>query len=168
MRRAVMRLPERSKGSLRAIDLFSGCGGLTLGLKQAGFDVLCAVELDAAAVRTYRANHRDVLVKHMDIRELSAAGLRRELGLFPGELDLLAGCPPCQGFSVLRTRNGANRNRDTRNELIKDMLRFARAFRPKTLMMENVPKLKEHKLFADFCRKLRELGYKVAFEVKDA
>jgi DNA (cytosine-5)-methyltransferase 1 len=154
--------------SPRAIDLFSGCGGLTLGLKQAGFQVVCAVELDAAAVNTYKANHKRVLVKQSDIRRLSATALRRELGLQRGELDLLAGCPPCQGFSVLRTRNGANRNRDTRNALIKDMLRFARVFRPKTVMMENVPKLKEHKLFAQFCGGLRELGYEVVFEIKDA
>jgi DNA (cytosine-5)-methyltransferase 1 len=151
-----------------AIDLFSGCGGLTLGLKQAGFDVLSAVEIDPAAVRTYKANHHDVSIEQTDIRELSAAGLRQKLNLRPGELDLLAGCPPCQGFSSLRTRNGANRNRDARNSLIRDMLRFVRAFRPKTVMMENVPMLARHKLFKDFCEGLRNLGYRLAFEIKDA
>src|ERR1700716_3593497 len=113
---------KRSVDRSCAIDLFSGCGGLTLGLKQAGFDVLSAVEIDPAAVRTYKANHDDVNIEHIDIRELSATGLRRKLRLRPGELDLLAGCPPCQGFSSLRTRNGANRNRDVRNSLIRDML----------------------------------------------
>jgi len=151
-----------------AIDLFSGCGGLSLGLKQAGFDVLSAVEIDAAAARTYRANHRDVTLEHTDIRKLSAAGLRRRLKLRPGQLDLLAGCPPCQGFSSLRTRNGANQNRDARNGLVQDMLRFVRAFRPKTVMMENVPMLVRHKPFKDFCDGLRLLGYRIAFEVKDA
>lgn len=159
---------KRSVDLPSAIDLFSGCGGLTLGLKQAGFNVLSAVEIDAAAVRTYTANHKDVAVVHADIRELSAAGLRRELGLRPGQLDLLAGCPPCQGFSTLRTRNGANRNRDFRNGLIQEMLRFARAFRPKTIMMENVPRLVRHKPFRDFCAGLRQLGYRIAFEIKDA
>jgi len=159
---------KRSVDRLCAIDLFSGCGGLTLGLKQAGFNILSAVEIDATAVRTYEANHKDVTVVHADIRELSAAGLRRELGLRPGQLDLLAGCPPCQGFSTLRTRNGANRNRDFRNGLIQEMLRFARAFRPKTIMMENVPKLVEHKPFGEFCAGLRKLGYRIAFEIKDA
>ncbi len=151
-----------------AIDLFSGCGGLTLGLKQAGFDVLAAVESDATAVETYKANHKEVAVKHTDICELSADGLRRQLGLRPGQLDLLAGCPPCQGFSRLRTLNGANRNSDARNGLIQEMLRFARAFRPKAIMMENVPRLAQHKLFRDFCDGLRQLGYGFAFEVKDA
>jgi DNA (cytosine-5)-methyltransferase 1 len=161
-------LKKQSTDRLRAIDLFSGCGGLTLGLKQAGFDVLSAVEIDSAAVQTYKANHKDVAVKHADIKKLSAAGLMRELGLRPGQLDLLAGCPPCQGFSTLRTRNGANRNRDRRNGLIRDMLRFARAFRPKAIMMENVPRLANHKLFRDFCKDLGDLGYRISFEVKDA
>src|SRR5947209_7961842 len=140
---------RKRKGRPCAVDLFSGCGGLTLGLKQAGFDVLGAVEVDPAAVETYKANHSDVLVKHTDIRKLSAKGLRLELKLRRGELDLLAGCPPCQGFSTLRTRNGANRNRDTRNDLVNEMLRFARAFRPKAIMMENVPRLVGHKPFND-------------------
>lgn len=151
-----------------AIDLFSGCGGLTLGLKQAGFKVLGAIEIDPVAVRTYKANHRSILVKQTDIRKLSASGLRRELKIRRGQLDLLAGCPPCQGFSTLRTRNGANKNRDARNDLVHEMLRFARAFRPKAVMMENVPRLMRHKPFKELCTGLRQLGYRLKFEVKDA
>jgi len=151
-----------------ALDLFSGCGGLSLGLKQAGFEILGAVEIDPDAIRTYEANHPDVPVKQVDIRKLSAMGLRRELRLRPGQLDLLAGCPPCQGFSTLRTRNGANRNRDKRNNLVHEMLRFARAFRPKAVMMENVPGLILHKPFDALCKGLRRLGYCVSFAVKDA
>jgi DNA (cytosine-5)-methyltransferase 1 len=161
-------LHRRRKGRPSAIDLFSGCGGLTLGLKQAGFKVLGAIEIDPAAVETYKANHRHVLLKRADITKLSAKGLRRELKLRRGELDLLAGCPPCQGFSTLRTRNGANKNRDARNDLVHEMLRFARAFRPKAVMMENVPRLIRHKPFKDLCKGLRQLGYHLTFEVKDA
>src|SRR5262245_5633179 len=139
------------KSRRSAVDLFSGCGGLTLGLKQAGFDVLSAVEIDPVAVEVYEANHPNVVVKCADIRKLSATALRRELKLRPGELDLLAGCPPCQGFSALRTRNGANRNRDARNNLVHEMLRFARAFRPKALMMENVPMLMHRAPFKALC-----------------
>ncbi len=159
---------RRQKQQLRAIDLFSGCGGLTLGLKQAGFDVVGAVEIDPTAVSTYRANHSGVVVKNIDIRKLSAAKLRRELTLRVGALDLLAGCPPCQGFSALRTRNGAKRNRDVRNDLVHEMLRFARAFRPKTVMMENVPRLMRHKPFKDLCKGLKRLGYRLTIGIKDA
>jgi DNA (cytosine-5)-methyltransferase 1 len=159
---------SRRKRKLLAIDLFSGCGGLTLGLKQAGFEVLGAVEIDPAAVRTYKANHQRALIKETDIRRLSARGFRRELKMRPGELDLLAGCPPCQGFSTLRTRNGANQNRDKRNGLVYEMLRFAKAFRPKAIMMENVPALARHKSFKNLCKSLQSLGYKLTFDVKDA
>ena len=158
----------RRRNGLCAIDLFSGCGGLTLGLKQAGFRVLGAVEIDATAVKTYEANHPDVYVKQADIKKVSAAGLMHDLNIRPGELDLLAGCPPCQGFSTLRTNNGARRNRDARNNLVHDMLRFTRALRPKAVMMENVPGLMRHKPFRDLCDGLRKLGYRLTFAVKDA
>jgi len=151
-----------------AIDLFAGCGGLTLGLKQAGFKVLAAVEIDLKAAATYSINHQDVLLKEMDIRQLSAAKLRRELKLRRGRLDLLAGCPPCQGFSTLRTNNGASTNRDRRNNLVREMLRFVREFRPKAIMMENVPNLTQQKPFKDLCYGLRKLGYRVNFDIKDA
>ncbi|HEX3989277.1 MAG TPA: DNA cytosine methyltransferase [Verrucomicrobiae bacterium] len=151
-----------------AIDLFSGCGGLTLGLRQAGFEVLGAIEHDPAAVRTYKANHPRVLVKQKDITGVSARAFRRELKLRRGQLDLLAGCPPCQGFSSLRTRNGARKIRDRRNNLVQQMLRFARAFQPKAIMMENVPGLVRHKPFKELCEGLRRLGYKIIFDVKDA
>jgi DNA (cytosine-5)-methyltransferase 1 len=152
----------------RAIDLFAGCGGLTLGLKQAGFSVVAAVEIAPAAADIYRKNHGEVDLKVSDIRKISAAGMMKQLQLKPGELDLLAGCPPCQGFSTLRTRNGANRNRDKRNNLVGEMLRFARAFRPKAIMMENVPRLIHHKPFKDLCAGLKRLNYQISFEIKDA
>ncbi len=159
---------RRRRTTRCAIDLFSGCGGLTLGLKQAGFEVLSAIENDPAAAKTYNANHPEVLLKKTDIRKISAKGLMREMKIRRGELDLLAGCPPCQGFSSLRTRNGAAINRDKRNLLVTEMLRFARAFRPKAIMMENVPALGQQKLFEDFCSKLKLLGYKLTCGVKDA
>ncbi len=151
-----------------AVDLFSGCGGLTLGLKQAGFRVLGAVEMDTAAAKTYKSNHKGVRLKNLDIRKLSAEGLRRELKIDRGELDLLAGCPPCQGFSTLRTRNGAKKNRDTRNDLVGEMLRFVRALRPKAVMMENVPRLINQKPFKELCSGLLRLGYRITFDIKDA
>jgi DNA (cytosine-5)-methyltransferase 1 len=152
----------------QAIDLFSGCGGLTLGLKQAGFKVVAAVEVDDIAAITFRANHKRVRLEHADIRTVSASKLRAELGLRRGQLALIAGCPPCQGFSALRTRNGSKRNRDQRNDLINEMVRFVREFRPKAVMMENVPDLEKHDLFRRFCRSLRALGYRINFGKKDA
>lgn len=151
-----------------AIDLFSGCGGLSLGLKQAGFSVIGAVELDRAAAKTYRRNHPQTRLWESNIRGISPIAMLSELKLAVGELDLLAGCPPCQGFSALRTKNGATKNRDERNALVSEMLRFAQVLRPKYIMMENVPKLIRHEPFKQLCRGLKKLGYQIAFDVKDA
>ena len=113
-----MQLSNRKKRRPIAIDLFSGCGGLTLGLKQAGFDVLGAVEIESAAVESYKANHLEVFVWEVDIRELTIDEVIFKLKLKKGKLDLLAGCPPCQGFSSIRTHNGKS-VMDDRNGLIR-------------------------------------------------
>jgi hypothetical protein len=68
---------------LTAIDLFSGCGGLTLGLKQAGFRVLAAIEIERTAFETYKKNHQEVLIKKQNIRRVTAYKLMNELGLIP-------------------------------------------------------------------------------------
>src|ERR1044072_2267539 len=105
-----------SKHGLQAIDLFAGSGGLSLGLKQASFRLMAAVEIDAMSVETYRANHPDVAVWLSDIRITAPTALLSAIGLDPGELDLLAGCPPCQGFSTMRTPNRASSVPDDRND----------------------------------------------------
>lgn len=151
-----------------AIDLFSGMGGLTLGLKQAGFSVLYAVDRDWLAVETYRVNHPEVVAEWSDIQDLDAADLRRRLGLRAGQLDLVAGCPPCQGFSRMRTLNGSRSVDDSRNDLIEDFRRFVEAFQPKVVMMENVPGLADDARFERFQSALDELGYRFSFQVLDA
>jgi DNA (cytosine-5)-methyltransferase 1 len=143
----------------KAIDLFSGCGGLTLGLKQAGFRVIGAVENSELAVKTYKANHRRVRVWHKDIRKVSVAEVRRGLKLKPRELDLLAGCPPCQGFSTITTLNGNKRNRDDRNDLVFEFMRFVRGLKPKAIMLENVPRLGKNRRLKKMLAELRRLGY---------
>lgn len=153
---------------LTAIDLFAGAGGLTTGLRQAGFNVLAAVELDARAAETFRANHQRVHIERQDIRDVDARKLMKRLELVKGELDLLAGCPPCQGFSRLTLRNGAVQDSDERNDLVFDFVRFACVFRPKALMFENVPGLVRDGRFAQVRDALQALGYSVNARVLDA
>jgi len=153
---------------LTAVDLFSGCGGLTEGLKQAGFRVIGAVECDSLAAETYHANHDDVHLIRRDIRRISASSLMKDLGLRKGSLALLAGCPPCQGFSAIRTRNGGKRVRDARNDLIYEFLRFARALKPKAIMMENVPALARNRRLKELVKSLSSLGYFCSVRVLDA
>jgi len=144
-------------GSIRAIDLFSGPGGLTTGLKQAGFKVIGAIEFEPVACETYKMNHPEVELLSEDIREVDPKAFVKTLGLKEGELELLAGCPPCQGFSTIGTRN--RKKDDERNDYVFEMLRFIEAFLPKTIMMENVPGLYKDDRMKTVEERLRELGY---------
>lgn len=152
---------------LKAIDLFSGCGGLTLGLKRAGFRVVGAVEIDPLAVETYRKNHKRVEIWDKDIRNVTSVEVMRRLKIKPGRLDLLAGCPPCQGFSTMTTLNGRI-GQDERNDLVFQFLRFVKVLKPKAVMMENVPKLAKNRRFKSLCTKLQRLGYEIRHDVLDA
>ncbi len=152
-----------------AIDLFAGCGGLTTGLKQAGFSVIGAVEIEPVAVETYSKNHRNVRVWARDIRAIAPRELLETLKIKPGELDLLAGCPPCQGFSKMteRLRRGSRKS-DSRNDLVLEFLRFVRAMRPRSLMLENVPGLLHDPRFRNLTEQLYRLGYACHSAVLDA
>lgn len=146
---------------LLAVDLFAGAGGMTLGLKRAGFSVVGAVEIDSLACETYRANHPEVHLWEVDIRELEPVDVLQQLELEPGELGLVAGCPPCQGFSSITTLNGNRTVDDARNDLVAEYGRFVRELRPRALLMENVPGLASDPRMADLCDVLEELGYPV-------
>lgn len=157
-----------SQGQPLAIDLFSGCGGLTEGLRQAGFRVVGAIDNDPLAVETYRNNHRGVVVWEKNIQHVSVSEVMAQLRIDIYELDLLAGCPPCQGFSAMRTLNGSKTVDDERKELIFDFLRFVRELQPKAIMMENVPGLASDPRMAVFWDELRRLGYEGEHRVLDA
>lgn len=121
---------------MKAIDLFAGAGGLSTGLEMAGFEILFANELSEVFSESLKANHPSTMVYTGDIREISPSAVREQLSLNVGELDLIAGGPPCQGFSV----NAPSRSKDDkRNHLFLDYLRFVEEFRPKAVLIENVP-----------------------------
>ena len=165
-------MAKRSKNAAeirpRAVDLFAGCGGLSEGLKQAGFRVLGAVELDATAARTYRLNHPSAHLWNADIRTVTGAAVRTKLKLRKGELDLLAGCPPCQGFSTMRTLNGKRSVDDPQNSLLLEFLRLVEELMPRTIMMENVPGLAQDERFKKFSERLGQLGYKGEAKILNA
>jgi DNA (cytosine-5)-methyltransferase 1 len=145
-----------------AVDLFGGCGGLTAGLKRAGFRVISSIEIDCLAVATYTANHPEVKVLHSDIRKV------RSQSLWAGEIkaiDLVAGCPPCQGFSRVRRRNRPRASRDDRNSLILEYQRVVEELAPRAVFMENVPGIEADFRFKRFLRRLGELGYEVNCEL---
>lgn len=120
------------------IDLFAGAGGLSEGLQESGFQSLYANEIQARYAETFAINHPDTFVDQRDIRTVDAKKVRNKLGLKKGELDLLAGGPPCQGFSI----NAPVRSKkDERNHLFKEFLRFVDEFYPSAVLIENVPGL---------------------------
>jgi DNA (cytosine-5)-methyltransferase 1 len=139
-------------------------GGLTQGLKQAGFKVVGAVEFHPTYAESFRLNHPKTNLKLNDITRINPLEWAKEINLKPGELDLLAGCPPCQGYSTIGTRNRGKKN-DPRNELVYEVLRFAIALKPKTIMMENVPALANDARLQSLREQLEELGYKIDVKV---
>ena len=127
-----------SREMITCIDLFAGAGGLSTGLEMAGFSVLFANELEAVYSESLRYNHPQTEVSVDDIRDLSPKKIRRSLGLAKGELDLVAGGPPCQGFSI----NAPIRStEDRRNHLFRNFLDFVEEFQPRAVLIENVPGL---------------------------
>ena len=146
-----------------AIDLFSGCGGLSTGLEQAGFSVIAAVEIDKIASYTYKLNHQNTKVFETNIRELKTEAIKELLKGKP--LNLLAGCPPCQGFSSMRKLNRKDYVKDSRNTLIGQYYRFVKDLQPQTIMLENVPGLVDYYLFKQIVRKLEHDGYFIRYKV---
>lgn len=140
---------------LTAIDLFAGGGGLTVGLKKAGFQVKAAVELETHACATHRANHPEVSLLQRDITGVSGQELLDIARL--GGVDLLAGCPPCQGYTSLN-RYGED---DPRNQLVLEISRLAGEIKPRAIMMENVPGLttKGNRQYETLIADLKSLGY---------
>lgn len=175
------------------VDLFSGCGGLSLGLAMAGLEGLFAVERDAMAFETFSANFLDdrelpigkfswpiwLEKKAWPIDELLAQNLERLRGL-EGGVQVLGGGPPCQGFSFAGRRNEA----DPRNLLFEKYVEVVKAIKPPALVLENVPGMRvahsmkgslsdkgaaaQESYFEKLRRSLEDVGYEVHGELIDA
>lgn len=140
-----------------ALDLFCGSGAVTLGLKQAGFKVIGAVDFDAGACHTYRANHPEVRLLEMDIRQADPNDFA---DLILETLDLLVVCAPCQPFS---SQNRHKNENDARNSLVEQSKKFIVRFSPTLVFFENVPGLASSDIFGNFTQWLRDVaGYDVA------
>ena len=144
-----------------AVEIFSGGGGLAVGLREAGFRTVAAVEVEPHAAATFKANHPTVQVFQQDIRTMTGEMI---LPLASGRVDALAACPPCQGFSSLTSKW---RRDDQRNALVSEVGRLAAEIRPRAIMMENVPGLakKGMPLLDELMTTLTDLGYETNWSV---
>lgn len=123
---------------MKSVDFFSGAGGLSCGLQMAGFESVLGSDIHPIYANTFALNNPAAQVITKDIRELSDQDILDLTRVKPGDLDLIAGGPPCQGFSInapVRTLD------DQRNHLFKEYLRIADILRPKAILIENVPGL---------------------------
>lgn len=147
------------------IDLFCGAGGLSEGLRQAGFTILAGNDIDLHAGATFAATHPDAKFLSGSIYELSAQNFLDATCLKKGDLDCLAGGPPCQGYSVYNHQRGMH---DERSHLFKEYLRIVEGLMPRWLVMENVTGIMsagEGEAFQAVLAGIRGLGYNVEAKV---
>ena len=153
---------------MKSLDLFSGAGGMTLGFKDAGIHSIGAIEIDRFAAETFKYNFPEVPIYHRDIHSFSNEEIAK---LFNG-VDIIAGGPPCQGFSVAGpSQYGII---DKRNSLIMEFFRFIKILRPKYCILENVKGIlsgkmnKSQKALNVYLEELSKIGYKSKIYVLQA
>lgn len=164
--------PKRANGKgkkapapLRTIDLFCGAGGITEGFRQAGYVSLYGNDVMPEAIETFKLNHPTAIADCRPVEDVDPAEIRERLGLQPGELDVLVGGPPCQGFSINAPERFLN---DPRNKLFKHYERFVEEFQPKAFLFENVPgllSLGDGKVFRQIIKIFTGLGYSLTAKI---
>ncbi|WP_461818293.1 DNA cytosine methyltransferase [Faecalimonas sp.] len=150
------------------IDLFAGAGGLSLGFEYAGFKTIYALESNEVYSETYKANHPDVDVNVMDIKDISNEEICNTFQ--DKKINVIIGGPPCQGFS-LAGKIGRKFLEDERNRLFLEYLRFVKVLKPDLFVIENVASLERHnrgKTIKEIIEKIEELGYESTYSVLNA
>ena len=144
----------------KVLDLFSGCGGLSYGFECAGFHIVAGVDNWEDALVTYRANHKNSKGILLDLSNFEPAKLHENIG----DVDVVIGGPPCQGFSL----SGKRDPKDPRNKLYKGFVDVVKEFKPKVFVLENVPNLASMdngKIKDAIIEEFSVLGYHVKYKV---
>lgn len=157
-----------SQDSLKtAIDLFCGCGGISVGIQKAGFKVLAGIDIEKKYIASFQHNFPDAKALTTDITTVPAEEFMKLINVQPGDLGLLVGGPPCQGFS----KNVPRRNRyleDPKNLLVKSFLDYCEQLKPEMVLMENVAEMKngfEKAYSEEIVYRLEAAGYTVTATV---
>lgn len=156
---------NKSLPALSTIDLFSGAGGITEGFRQAGYQCLYGNDSMPEAMETFRHNHSEAWADCRSIEKVRPAHIREKLNLAKGQLDVLVGGPPCQGFSINAPERFLS---DPRNKLFKDYVRFLEEFEPKAFLFENVPgllSLGDGKVLDRILSEFKRLSYHVTVKI---
>lgn len=151
-----------NKKNLKGVDLFAAPGGLSLGIKWAGFEIVCAVDKDKSAAKTYAHNFPETDVVAKDVRDLPKGFFEKY-----GDIDLVAGGPPCQGFSLAGKRDP----KDERNNMVFQFIEKVDEINPKWVLMENVyglASMKDGKVVKEIQRRFENIGYYVKWKILNA
>ena len=154
-------------GKYTVISLFAGAGGSLLGYKLAGFKELLAIEWNSICINTLKLNYSNLNIWKKDIRNVKGKDILKYLNIDIGELDILDGSPPCQGFSLA----GKRKIDDKRNDLVRENIRLINEIQPKVFIIENVKGMivgKMKILFKQYLKELKQLNYNVEVALLNA
>ncbi len=160
----------RDQSKPTAVDMFCGCGGISAGLRDAGFRILAGADIEPNSICTFQHNFPEAQAITDDLSILPPSALMNRLGLRVGELELLAGGPPCQGFS----KNVPRKNRFLdlpNNQLVRTFIEYIEAFQPRMVLMENVAEMKngfDQTYTQEIIQRLSADGYTVSYQILNA
>lgn len=168
---------EGNMTGLYTIDLFAGAGGMSRGLEMAGFQIKAAIESVPRAAKTHELNFPGSRVIAGDIQEFPPSRFAKASGVLPGQVDLLAGGPPCQTFSTIgrakirSIKSEVVEKADPRNYLFKNFFDYVAYYQPRVFLMENVPAIRSKykgQLFSRILDIVDELNYEVHISTLNA
>ncbi|MDD2367752.1 MAG: DNA cytosine methyltransferase [Sulfuricurvum sp.] len=152
---------------IKAIDFFCGAGGLTHGLRLSGIDVFAGVDIESSCKETYEHNNKAKFI-NKSIVEITAKEIKELFlcNISKNDFTMIAGCAPCQPYSMINTRKKQD---DDRKTLLDEFRRIIKGVRPHFVLMENVSRLnEENPFFAKFIEMLELNGYKLEYKVLNA
>lgn len=150
---------------ITVIDLFSGCGGMSLGLEKAGYNIVYANDINADALKTYKHNFPHVFVEQGDITKINPRDVAKKIKR--NHVDVIVAGAPCQGFSTSGKRNPD----DPRSKLFLQIIKFLDVFHPKIFVMENVSGLlsmEKGNTIKTITKHFRKSGYHVTYKILSA
>ena len=155
---------NKKEEKMKVLDLFAGVGGMSYGFEKAGFEIVGAIEFEKSIAESMQRNHQNTKVFIDDIKNLSPESVKRQIG----NIDVIVGGPPCQGFSLKGKRLGLN---DERNFLFKEYIKYVEFFQPKYFVIENVTGIMSSNngyFVNEIVNAFEQIGYKLNYGILDA